>query len=513
MYHCENGEEKERHMEIKPLDQPKRSPLANLTSLPSEDYVAKAMPPVLGAFDMTSIFVIAIFWIINATTAATGGAVAFVYWIAGAILFFLPCVIAIAQLGVLFPHDGSLYTWTQKALGNYWSFFVGICYWFPGPLALVIAASAFTTYLQGLNNAWLTQPWQQGVVMIAFIALSGVLATRRLRLVQNVVNMAAVLTLLAFVLVALSGIVWLFRGHTSATSFVNSSDWGINPQNIGLFGLITLGYLGTQIPLNMGGEATGGRKMITQHLGWGALLVVIGYLVTTFSLLVVRGPAILSAPVLNFELVTTVDVVFGKLLGNITAVCIMSFFVATAVVYNTASARLLLVGAIDKRIPLHTGKLNKERVPVNAIRFQTIIAIVFTAFAFLIVPTFSFLGKPADLANEVYNIALATLTLVWVLASIFLFVDLFSFYFRDRVAFHKQRIFPMPLLWACAILGTITCVAVIGDTLLNSWIPQINNANWFTIVGVLTFICFIIVSVGSMLATSEANWENMETEY
>jgi hypothetical protein len=71
----------------------------------------------------------------------------------------------------------------------------------------------------------------------------------------------------------------------------------------------------------------------------------------------------------------------------------------------------------------------------------------------------------------------------------------------------------MPLLWACAILGTITCVAVIGDTLLNSWIPQINNANWFTIVGVLTFICFIIVSVGSMLATSEANWENMETEY
>src|SRR5258706_9619887 len=94
-------------------------------TLPSEAYVMKAMPSILGRLDMTATFVIIIFFITNATTAVSGGAAAFTYWTLGAITFFIPCVIATAQLGVMFPHEGSLYNWTHKAFGGYWSFFVG----------------------------------------------------------------------------------------------------------------------------------------------------------------------------------------------------------------------------------------------------------------------------------------------------------------------------------------------------------------------------------------------------
>jgi glutamate:GABA antiporter len=97
--------------------------------LSSEEYVVKAMPPILGSLDMTVIYVMIIFFITNATTAIAGGAATFTYWILGAITFFIPCAIATAQLGVMFPHEGSLYNWTHKALGGYWSFFVAFCAW------------------------------------------------------------------------------------------------------------------------------------------------------------------------------------------------------------------------------------------------------------------------------------------------------------------------------------------------------------------------------------------------
>ena len=38
----------------------------------SEEYVVKAMPSILGSFDMTVVFVMIIFFITNATTAIAG---------------------------------------------------------------------------------------------------------------------------------------------------------------------------------------------------------------------------------------------------------------------------------------------------------------------------------------------------------------------------------------------------------------------------------------------------------
>ena len=125
--------------------------------LPSEDYVRKAMPRKLGTFDMTMIFLMVIFFINNAVGTTGAGVAAFTYWIIGAFAFFLPCIIATAQLGTMFSHDGSLYNWTQKALGSFWSFFVGVSFWVSGILGMVGSAGIAVTLLQGLNRNWLAE--------------------------------------------------------------------------------------------------------------------------------------------------------------------------------------------------------------------------------------------------------------------------------------------------------------------------------------------------------------------
>ena len=162
-------------------------------SLVSEEYVVKAMPTILSKFDLLAIYLMIIFYITNANTAVLGGAAAFTFLALGGLTFFIPSVIATAQLGVMFPHEGSLYNWTHRAFGGYWSFFVGFCAWFPGVLVMITAGSVIVAFIQGLNGNWLTTAWQQGVVIIIVIMASGVIAVQRFRTVQNTINMTAIL--------------------------------------------------------------------------------------------------------------------------------------------------------------------------------------------------------------------------------------------------------------------------------------------------------------------------------
>jgi amino acid transporter len=380
----------------------------------------------------------------------------------------------------------------------------------------VSGADGVITVVQSLNPNWLTAAWQQGLVIISIILFSGFLSTRRFRTVQNMVNVVIGLVFLAVAIIGFAGIFWLLKGHPAASSFNHLSDWSIkwgdpSTTNIGLFGTITLAYLGTEVPLNMGGEIAE-RKVITRHLLWGTLLVLIGYFVTTFSVLIVQGQnAAMSASNPDVILIGMVDQVFGgKFFGNIVAIAILAFFIIVPVVYNYAFARLLLVAGIDQRLPVNIGKLNKHRVPANAIFFQTIITVTLSAVIFFVVPYLTRLAKPEDLANEVYFVVQAATTLVWAVSVTFFFVNLIIFYFRDPRTFHLHRIFPMPVLVASAIVGPLACAFAIVDTLFNSWIVGlIPNANWWYIVGGLTLVCLIVAAIGSMLASSEAAWQDL----
>lgn len=68
--------------------------------LVSEDYVVKTMPPLLGAFDMTATYLLIIFFITNAPTAAAGGPAAFTYLLLGGITFFIPYYARVIHSGL-----------------------------------------------------------------------------------------------------------------------------------------------------------------------------------------------------------------------------------------------------------------------------------------------------------------------------------------------------------------------------------------------------------------------------
>src|SRR5947208_3594090 len=256
--------------------------------LPSEDYVRKAMPRKLGTFDMTMIFLMVMFFINNAVGTTGAGAAAFTYWIIGAFAFFLPCIIATSQLGTMFPYEGSLYNWTHKALGSFWSFFVGVSFWVAGILGMVGSAAIAVTFLQGINNQ-LAAPQLQGVLIVLILIISSILSLQSFRTVQNLVNMSMLLMLGVIALLGLAALIWLAAGHPIATSFAHAGDMAIQPGNYRLFSTVILAYLGVNVSTMLGSEVAD-RKVVSRHLFRGGLLVFAGYMIVTLALLVIGGP-------------------------------------------------------------------------------------------------------------------------------------------------------------------------------------------------------------------------------
>src|SRR6266516_4137946 len=240
-------------------------------ALLSETYVVRTMPAVLGKRDMTITAIMALFLLTNAVTGAAGGPVSLVYLFLGAIVFFTPCIVAAIQLGVLLPNEGSLFNWTTRAINRFMGFFIGLCFWLTGVLAVTTAGSAFVTTVQGLKSSWLPQPWQQGVLILVLTALAAFIGIQRMRTIQNFINIAFVFTMVAVLLIAAAGVAWVMTGHPSATNFGERASWYPTPDTFFLFALITLNFIGASGPLNLAGEVRGrGTKELTntirQHL-------------------------------------------------------------------------------------------------------------------------------------------------------------------------------------------------------------------------------------------------------
>ncbi|WP_322480654.1 APC family permease [Thermogemmatispora sp.] len=484
--------------------------------LTSEEYPSKVMPAILTSWDLTTLYILLIFFPTNVSNAIAGGAAGITFWLVGALLFFVPCAIATAQLSTIFPHEGSLYNWAYRIFGSYMSFFVGFCVWLPAPLLLMATSDLAISYIPGLNSGWLTAPWQQGLALIAIILISGFMAAQPHRTVQNITNATFVLLMIASGLVVVAGIVWLLAGHAPATSFSQLSDWLItwDPKtggNFGLFGVITLGYLGVYLPITMQAETIASnaetrRHLIARHLLWGTLIVVLGYVLVTFAVLVVQGP---KSAYMLFVLVTTVDTALGKLAGNVVAVCMLGVFCLVTMVYNHIYARFLMVAGFDRRIPVGIGLLNNNRQPARAIAIQTGTAIFLTVLFFMVIP-YLFGSNPADLSLEVYFVGIGAGTILWAFSTIFLFILILGLYIRDRRALLLHRILPIPVLIASSVIGLITGVVAIVDTALNSWVPLLTNQQWSWIVTGLTAATLMLGAIVSMFATGEAAWQEIE---
>src|SRR5215510_699123 len=195
------------------------------SELTSERVAGGVLPKVLNSFDMVAIFVAIVLFISNVPGFFGNGPVSMTYLLLGFLTFLIPGAIVTGQLGFLFPGEGSIYLWTHKAFGPFASFFAGFTAWWPGVLVQLSTGTVVASLLQALGG-WTFPAWAQGLIILAVIAVAGLVSSLRFRLTQNAVNLVFVLYGLAIVLIGVAGVLWLAQGHGSFTDF---SKFDFNP--------------------------------------------------------------------------------------------------------------------------------------------------------------------------------------------------------------------------------------------------------------------------------------------
>src|SRR5437016_11178198 len=202
---------------------------ANDRQMISERIAPGMLPRVLDSLDMSIIFLAIVLFIVQASVIQPAGPAAYTYWILGFLLFLIPGALVTAQLGQMFPQEGSLYVWTQKALGPFWGFFAGFCAWWPGILVMVATGDAVVTLWQFIDKGGLPKAWEQGLVILAVLWFSAFMATLRLRMTQSYANFAVVFYGAAIFVIGLAGILWLIgSGHSATGGWGTGSNWNIH---------------------------------------------------------------------------------------------------------------------------------------------------------------------------------------------------------------------------------------------------------------------------------------------
>src|SRR5712692_1348600 len=370
----------------------------------SEQIAPVLMAKSLGAFDLVVIFVGIVLFITNSASLQFAGPALYAFWIISFVTFLIAGGFVTAQLGRMFPEEGSLYVWTHKALGSFWGFFAGFAAWWPGVLVMVLSGSLVVSLSQAIDSSLFARPWQQGLNVLVVLWISCLLGTLRFRLTQNYVNVQFVLYSFCLIMIGISGFVWLADGHHAANSFAlhgsSLTGWG----QWTFFSTVILALLGIEVPLNMGVEIKS-ENAIKKYLFWGCLVVIVAYLWATFANMAVVPVGQNNA---TYGIVQTVQIALSHTLGSWVAFILVLIFVSDTVVYNYSFARLMFVSGLERRLPHQFGRVNQNKVPANAVIAQTVIASIATAVIY-----FPIQSATSNYSQKVYLVLLAAVTVVW----------------------------------------------------------------------------------------------------
>jgi len=456
----------------------------------SERVAPGMLPRVLSSVDMSIIFLAIVLFIVQASVIQPAGPSAFTYWILGFLLFLIPGALVTAQLGQMFPQEGSLYVWTQKALGPFWGFFAGFCAWWPGVLVMVATSDLVVTIWQFIDPGALSKTWMQGLVILAVLWFSAVLSLMHLRVTQTYANLVFVFYGAAIFVIGLAGVLWLVGGNSSANSFSGASNWVPDSSNWTFFGLVILALLGIEVPLNMGVEIVHLRS-IKKYLFWGSIVTMIAYLWATFGNMV-------TVPLADNNSTTGIfAAVENGFWGShafavVVALVVMWFFVSNTVVYNYSFSRLLFVSGLERRMPQALGKVTPgTKVPRNAILLQTSIASIFA------IVTFGPWAGGSDFPNQVYLVFQAAVTVIWCLSMILLFADIFLVKRAYPEKFEEVRAAHPYLLYASGIIGVGASIVGAIVTFKDPWNPELFTVGswraWLGIVAGVSALAAVVI--------------------
>lgn len=295
-------------------------------------------------------------------TAAASGPSAITIWLTAFVGFFLPLAACVLDLSARYPGEGGIYIWTHEAFGPFSAFISAWTYWMSNlpyfPAVLLFAASCLL-YLGRPMQSLAGSPIYFLVFTVVVLAIITLLNVVGLNTGKWINNLGAVGGLIpAIALFALG--CFSFHRFGSATHFtVSAMIPRPGMKNLIFLSTIFFAFGGCEAGSFMGDEIREPRRVIPRSLFVAGLILVIGYIAGTVSMLVALPVGSISG---LGGFMTAIDFLTRRLrLGILVApiallVAISNIGAASA--YLSSTARLPFVAGVHRYLPAAFGRIH-----------------------------------------------------------------------------------------------------------------------------------------------------------
>lgn len=169
----------------------------------------------LGIFALTMMGIAAILSLRNLPIIATYGTSLITYYIAAAILFFIPTALVSAELSTMWPDSGGLYVWVHKALGKrfgllaIWFEWINTIFSFPAMMGFILFSLIFPFAHHMANNRLIAFGLMVGIFWcITLINFLGIKTSSWFSALGVILGV-----LLIFVFIIALGTIWFVSGR------------------------------------------------------------------------------------------------------------------------------------------------------------------------------------------------------------------------------------------------------------------------------------------------------------
>lgn len=351
----------------------------------------KTSGKVLGVFSLMMINIIAVDSLRSLTAGAEYGFALIFFYLAAAILFFIPTILVTAELATAWPNTGGIYIWVKEAFGFRMGFFaiwlqwIYNVVWYPTIFAFVAGVAAYLIHPELVNNKiYMLTFILCAFWTVTFINCLGVRTSAFLSIIGAIFG-----TILPMLLIIVLGWSWIYSSHISQIHFT-VRDFFPNLSNLNNLAFLTnllFGLIGMEMSAVHAGDVKNPKRDYPRSLFYSSVIILSTLIFASLAIAIVIPSKQLS---LVSGLIDAFGIFFNAYHMNWFMPLIAFFIVigglSGAGAWILGPVRGLLVASKDNKLPRFFYYTNKKNMPVGILILQGIIVTILCSL-FLIMPS------------------------------------------------------------------------------------------------------------------------------
>ncbi|HEV2859870.1 MAG TPA: APC family permease [Pyrinomonadaceae bacterium] len=373
--------------------------------------------------DLVLFNLVAVLGLRHLAVAAKYGPSSLVVWLIAAVFFFVPQGLAVIELSSRFPHEGGVYAWTKRALGEGHGFLCGWCYWINNVLYypnLLISTAVIATYVVGKGESTLNDNWTYlltvTLISLWLAVLLNIVGVGTGRWLQNAGGVGTYVP--GVILILLGVYAALTRPAANAVTAESLMPDLTNLPALNLLATIAFAFAGLELSASMGDEIENPHLNLPRSTYVAAPLIALAYIAGTGAVIWLVPTSDLNIVSGFLQAITAGSDHLGGALWWAAPTAAALYTVGNiggVGAWLTGPARVAFAIGLDRYFPPAFARVHRRwHTPYVAILAQAVLA---TCFILL-----SVLGRGSTV-EHVYLVLLDTQVLIYFIPYVYLFVS------------------------------------------------------------------------------------------